>query len=134
MLKDFVEIQPVRLEGNEFVPVYGETCRAFSRLDVSEPGTLDFTPNPDFVDGAYENLKHADARPAMTAAGLSMSPGTVHHVPLDRVEELFPVYSLVADADGYPSASRIQPMAMAMQAALTAARKADAPYIEIRIS
>jgi hypothetical protein len=82
-MKDFVEIYPVTETAQGFTPIYDDSNRAPSEMFVDGPGSFDLTPNPDYVEGAYQNIRHYQARSEIEARGLIFEEGQTHRLPID---------------------------------------------------
>lgn len=131
-MKDFVEIRPVRADGDSFSPVYDKKTHAARKSRVNGPGDIEFLDNPDFVAGAYVNLRHCHVSAAMAQAGLEMAPGITHHLPLDRAKVMFPEFVMAIEPAKDPHQGRL--MAIAVKEAVAAAKRGGATHIEICIS
>jgi hypothetical protein len=81
--KDFVEIYPVRNTDKGSVPVYDESARGNSKLILAQGADFGFNENPNYVQGAYENLRHHVLRDEIEAYGLPFVVGTSHLLPID---------------------------------------------------
>jgi len=130
-MKDFVEIYPVTETKEGFVPVYDDAARSANTLDVTGPGKFDFSSNPDFVHGAYVNLRHHAVREAIEARGLTFKEGETHRIEIDSETIYLQTNTYVA---GTPNLQTSGLLAGSIGAAARAGAKRGATHVEIKIS
>lgn len=134
--RDFVEIEPVRLEGDTVEALYDDRHRGHSKMNVAGPGDLSLEANPDYVAGAYANLRHHQARQALGRAGFDCTPGLVHLFPIEVAGMISTCVDLETDGAGnlVTDLRAEATFASAMSSAATAAAKGNATHIAVRIS
>lgn len=126
--KDFVEIYPVRLINKEPVPVYDNSARGQSKMLVSDSGDLDYVANPNYVSGAYENLRHHQLQKEIEARGLTFEVGASHLLPI--TDDLAKGTITFFDEFRFHEAKLPGLLAAAAQAG----RLSGATHVEIKIS
>ena len=120
LTKDFVEIRPVRLVDGRPQRVFAEASERRARVRIGDDGALEIDRRPDHADGAYINLRHAQARGGLDALGLSCAAGDTHVLDIDGLRDL------LANTTG--------PLGHALVAAMMAGGRAGATHVEIHIS
>lgn len=126
--KNFVEIQPVILTDNGPAPVYDETARGAGRMISHTPGDFSIQPNPNHVEGAYENLQHHELRKEIEARGLTFEVGVSHLLPI--TDDLAKGTITFLDEIRFPEVK----LPGLLAAAARAGRLAEATHVEIKIS
>ncbi|MFZ3584424.1 hypothetical protein ACOI1H_20005 [Loktanella sp. DJP18] len=132
---DFAEIEPVAYDGQTAASVYGIEARAAGAMIVEGPGLFDIASNPDFVSGAYANLRHHQVRDTLKFWGLACEPGLTHLVPLPlagTVAISFDIATGRAFSVTYGEGELAFTSAMLVAAA--AAKGTGATHIAVRIS
>lgn len=132
--KDMIEIQPVILGEAGPAPVYTEAARGSSRAKVARPGTLELRPNPEYVPGAYANLRHFEVRHDIKELGLAFDLGKTHLVPLEVAAEYArktrPRVEFMSNGD----VIHLGRLGGILGDAVRAGQRACATHIEIKIS
>lgn len=133
--RDLVEIEPVRLDGDQAVPVHGNRARAHSSIDVNNAGELELTPNPHFVRGAYADLRSHQVCAPLEALGLNAAPGNTHLVPIAGVGMIGMLTDIETDAKGgITHGHEGIALARPLCEAASAAKGTEATHVAIRIS
>jgi hypothetical protein len=132
---NFVEIEPVMFDGEVVIPIFGEEARASSKMEITGPGDFSLNANPNYVNGAYENLKHHQARDILVARNLECTPGVTHLIPVSKITHLSMSFNIETAGDfSVIDGQQNFAFSNALISALTAGNARGATHVAIKIS